>query len=136
MKPTIPRFEPEVVQAEANRRFRGNTDKVATTSFSGLKHLGVQLSSRYSKARELELMAEVLGDLEPAQRACIARFYCDSKASAFFEVHFKPRWFGDAQAIGERICLSLLQRNDGYNGVHVQLPDGREIAFGGDWAEP
>jgi hypothetical protein len=61
----IPRHEPELIQAEADRLYRGDTDKVATTSLQGITVDGVWINSRYRKAEELETMRDMILALGP-----------------------------------------------------------------------
>ena len=52
----IPKREPELVEAEARRRWQGDPEKVATTTLNSLVVRGVKLSSRYGKAHEYVVM--------------------------------------------------------------------------------
>jgi hypothetical protein len=69
---TIPRREPELIEAEARQFYRGDTEKVATTSLQSVTARGVEITSRYNKAEEFELMAKMVNAL-PASRRYAAR---------------------------------------------------------------
>ena len=56
LKP-IPLRDPEIVEAEARTYWRGNAEKVPTTSLTLLTVCGVELTSRYNKADEYECSA-------------------------------------------------------------------------------
>lgn len=79
---TVPTFEPEVVEVAA-RRWRGDTDKVATTSLQVLTHCGVEMRSRYQKADELELMAQAVDCLSDHVAWWVLAMDCDSKHRSF-----------------------------------------------------
>src|SRR3979411_1772264 len=79
----IPRFEPEVIEAAAQKRHWGDAEKVATTSIRTLVVFGVDIISRYHKAAEYELMQAVVCTLHPTLRKQIISIFCDSKANCF-----------------------------------------------------
>jgi hypothetical protein len=58
--PIVVYREPELVQREADRKFRGDTEKVATAGFNDINVRGVIVSSRYGKAYELETMVKLV----------------------------------------------------------------------------
>jgi hypothetical protein len=45
--PLVPRHEPEVIEAMAAKHYRGDNEKVATTSIDHLIVRGVNITSRY-----------------------------------------------------------------------------------------
>jgi hypothetical protein len=79
----IPRFEPEVIEAGAQKHYFGDSEKVATTSIRTLVVFGVDIVSRYNKAEEYELMQAMICALRPAMREQIKSIFCDSKSSCF-----------------------------------------------------
>src|SRR3954463_7017659 len=117
MKRPIPVREPEVIAADA-KRYRGDDEKVATTSIQRAVLDGIEITSRYQKAHELETMIRMLENVRPEWRRQIASMWCDSKAGACYEVHLR-RWDENlAQAIGR----SLEQASGGHNGIYVRAP--------------
>src|SRR5690349_7789676 len=123
MKRPIPVHAPEVIEAEARRRHDGD-EKVATTSIQLAVLDGVEITSRYQKAHELETMIRMLENVRPEWRRQIASMWCDSKAGACHEVHLR-RWDESlAQAIGRR----LEQASGGHNGIYVRAPGPRSRA--------
>jgi hypothetical protein len=87
----IPRFEPEVVEAEARRRWHGDDEKVATTAVKVLVVRGVEITSRYQKADELELMGRIIDAMPPCVSARIESVWCDSKACHCYSITLKAR---------------------------------------------
>ncbi len=56
----IPQHEPEIIAAAARKHWCGDDEKVATTSIEVLIVHDVQITSRYQKAHELELMRDMI----------------------------------------------------------------------------
>ena len=128
---TIPRHEPEVVEAEA-RRFV-DADKAATTSLESIVVHGVKLVSRYRKAHELELMRGFVLDL-PARCAGRWRPYFATRAR---RPTFSPSWCAIGgrrpEIVGRALAASALARNGGHNGITVCARDRKNLdsIFGG-----
>ncbi len=118
-QPVIPRFEPEIVQAIANRDWRGDTEKVATTSLESLTVNGIVLTSRYGKASEYESMAAMASILPGYLAARVATIFFDSKSGhATVSV---PAWDRDvARAIGELMQHARLAKDGHHGGIWVQ----------------
>ena len=72
----IPRRDPEIVKAEAEQRYCGNDEKVATTTIDHLTVHGVDITSRYNKALEFEVMAKLVEVLPAFVRDRIASIWC------------------------------------------------------------
>jgi hypothetical protein len=102
--PIIPRFEPEVVDREAWKHWRGDHEKVRTTSLKSLKVRGVELTSRYGKAEEFETMAAVLSLMPYYVVEGIKSVFCNSKT---------------AQRLGEAFARACLATVGGYNFISV-----------------
>jgi len=77
-EPVVPRFEPEVVASAARKKWRGDDEKVATTSVSNLVVDGVVISSRYGKAHEFDCMAGMVRSTDEALRSLVESLWCDS----------------------------------------------------------
>jgi hypothetical protein len=146
--PPVPEFEPEVVMATADRLWKGDPEKVATTSVTGMVHRGVALNSRYGKAHEYRAMMRILDALTEEDVRAIASVFCDSKAEACYVLRADV---ADArlQPLAEAFSNAGLSIGLGNNGITVfgRQPDGsfREGLFGGsgcasghadpDWGE-
>lgn len=140
---TIPRFEPEVVEAEARRRWRGDDEKVATTAVKELAVRGVRITSRYQKAYELELMGRIIDAMPPCVSAQIESVWCDSKACHCYSITLKPS-AGHARveetaAVAAALFSNLaLELHGGHNGIVVLGPGGEYPALADadpDWRD-
>jgi hypothetical protein len=142
VRPTIPMFEPAVIAAAAKKHWRGDDEKVATTSIRDLVIHGVEISSRYSNADELEVMAQIIERTEPAMRQRIKGVYSNSKVRWTLDVdlhHWKP---GPAAAVGNFVAeemrrlvgcglITVSSYRTGYaHAVEIQIsPDGETITW-------
>jgi hypothetical protein len=117
----IPRHEPEIIAAAARKRWRGDDEKVPTTSLEALTVHGVKIESRYRKAREFELMRDMVLALTTLERESVQSIFCDSKASYVFDVSVRPGACDALLAgiIGRRLEAVALARNGGHNGIRV-----------------
>jgi hypothetical protein len=131
----VPLREPEIILAEAKLRYRGDTDKVATTTLPGLMVCGVDIISRYGKADELEAMRAMVLALPAQLRAEVAEVWCDSKASHCYTVTVR-RW-SVAKAVAQRMDAAAAIVRGGHNGIEVRLPAGSDlhISVDPDWRE-
>jgi hypothetical protein len=138
----IPRFEPEVIEATAKKHYRGDDEKVATTSIRTLVVFGVSIVSRYDKADEYDLMQAMICALRPALREQIKSIFCDSKADCF-SVILRNWRVGIAHAIGYEIEATVIARCGGHNGIFVGADRGctffgdpdRQIEVGANWQD-
>jgi len=119
----IPRREPEVVKAEA-RRYFGDDEKVPTTSLTELVVEGVNLSSRYGKARELELMARVVKALPVEYVGLIRSIWCDSKACACYAVSLNGCTSEQSVMLAEQLDHWFCEFSSGHNGISIDGPAG------------
>ena len=117
--PSIPIFEPEVIEAAA-RRCGGDLDKVSTTSLRGMTIDGVRLTSRYGKALEYETMAAMVAALTPPQARETVSIYCDSKQGSDFTVEIREWHEATAQALGARLAQVCEDRCGGFSSITVQ----------------
>jgi hypothetical protein len=126
----IPHREPEVIQAEADRRWHGDPDKVPTTSLrSPLLVDGITIISRYNNAHEFELMIEMVWSLSPLCRALLKSIFRDSKCGTL-TVELR-NWNEDvARIIGERLDYVLVDIDGGHSGLWMTSPS--KEGFGGD----
>lgn len=137
MTPTVPEFEPEVVQAAADRLFMGDPEKIPTTSIGGLVHRGVSLTSRYGKADDYRAMMRIVDALREEDARAVSAVFCDSKAGSCYALRADvddDRLGPLARAFSEA-GLSVGLGNNGVT-VHGREPDGsfREGPFGGTHA--
>ena len=130
----IPRHEPEVVSA-ASRPWGGDAEKVATTALKNAVVGGVDLSSRYGKAAELELMAKVVMGLRPAERNMLEAIFCDSKATSSFSVTMAPAPEADVRLVAERVQSLLFDLSGGHNGIDV-VSGAYSMFLDAEWVWP
>lgn len=126
-KRQIPRHEPEVIEAEARKTWRGDTEKVATTSLKSLDVHGVTLSSRYEKAHELEAMAKMVDGVDPAHRLSIKSIWCDSKVGFCYSVTLADCSELIGRAIAHQLDMTCRERNEGHNGISIEWNRGIDI---------
>ena len=115
----IPRRDPEIVKAEAEQRYCGNDEKVATTTIDHLTVHGVDITSRYNKALEFEVMAKLVEVLPAFVRDRIATIWCDSKACCCYSITLR-RWHADeAAVVGKYLNAALIVLDSGHNGFDI-----------------
>lgn len=135
---SVPRHEPEVVEAEAKKRYGGDQEKVATTSIANLCVNGISLQSRYGKAHEFDKMAVMAKALPPELARRVESIFCDSKAQSCYCVSI-PVWDAD---LARTIGLLLEEASLGHNGITLYqgsglfgLPDGESVTIEPEWFE-
>lgn len=131
VKPMIPEFEPEVVEAAA-KRYSGDKEKVPTTSIDGLVVSGVMLSSRYDKADEYKEMKRMVEAVPTALRQKIQQIWCDSKANACYSVTLDACSKTEAVSIGN----FLQSGSRGHNGIWIDGQKGSGLVLDPYWNEP
>jgi hypothetical protein len=124
MTTVIPRHEPEIVAAGAARHY-GDDEKVPTTSLEILTVRGVNITSRYQKADELELMRAVILALPSPFCGMVKSIWCDSKACCCYSVVLRE-WLSSrafssaAEIIGSCLETTLKSmRPFGHNGIDI-----------------
>jgi hypothetical protein len=125
MTTVIPRHEPEIIEAVATRQHYGDDEKVATTSLDHLIVRGVNITSRYQKADELDLMRALVLALPSPFCGMVESIWCDSKACCCYSVVLREwlsaRAFSSAaEIIGS--CLETTLRSMrpfGHNGIDI-----------------
>jgi DNA-binding FadR family transcriptional regulator len=126
----IPTHEPEIVAAEAKRLWRGDSEKVPTTSLRTVAFRGVQIDSRYRKAHEFETMIAAASRFDAEEISMIDAIWCDSKACAYYHIILKK---GVPKEWANVICTSfaayILQVDGGYNGIDVEDINLNVIAY-------
>ena len=116
----VPCFEPEVIRSEANKHWRGDHEKVATTPLSEIIVDGVIVTSRYDKAHELETMAHMIEAVGRDWSRLIESIWCDSKCTNCYEVVMKA----PINDLGARVLGELLtQASGGHNGILIKHGD-------------
>jgi hypothetical protein len=133
----IPQHEPEIIAATARKRWRGDDEKVATTSIDLLIVHGVEITSRYKKAHEFELMRSMILAL-PLQQGAVQSIFCDSKAGRCFSVVLRRHHWnaGLARAIGDHLERAAMAYGGGHNGITVSADIGdqhRSVDFCPNW---
>ena len=107
-------------------------EKVPTTAVRAPLYKGVLLSSRYSKAFELEKMADMIDAIDPELVQKIDSIFCDSKATHCFEIKLKSCEQMDVWTIGYQIELGSMP---GHNGIHISEPSGLTLDLDPFWAD-
>jgi hypothetical protein len=119
-KPAIPHREPEVIEAEARRHWRGNHDKVSTTTLNDLFIGKTRIWSRYQKAHEMELMRDAFLAIEASDREHVVEIYCDSKMSNSYTIVLRI----DAKMFVHNFMEQIRRRTLGDFYYQVELLDG------------
>jgi hypothetical protein len=132
---TVPRFEPEVVEAHARKHWHGDTEKVPDTPLKNPVVDGVTLISRYSKAHELEKMAEMLQGVSPDLRRFIESIFCDSKATNYYVVEARLTSKAEAEKMLQQLEVVCMQKHHGHNGITVKGMNDIEVNADADWDE-
>jgi len=131
MSKIVVRREPELVQREAKRLYRGDDEKVATAGFNDLNVRGVIVSSRYQKARELETMIQMVERLGADHVGYVERIWCDSQVGCSYNVVLRHKNLPDplVRNIFETVRQACFDIDGGYSWLSVYEPGG---LFGGD----
>jgi hypothetical protein len=125
----VPRHAPEVIEAGACGTGYDRLDKVATTSVDALMVHGIELSSRYGKADELEKMATiVLTGLSLLQCRRIKSIWYNSAYSDSYIIKIKSDDADLAEQIGLAFQAGAIWLRGGHNGISVEGPDGKTLA--------
>jgi hypothetical protein len=134
---TIPRREPELIEAEARQLYRGDTEKVATTSLQSVTARGIEITSRYNKVDEFELMVKMVNALPASLCKKIKSIWCDSKACQCFTVVLRAWNDNLAREVGVKLQAALLNMRSGHNGIAVEAGtlDGPTIWIDPEWGE-
>jgi hypothetical protein len=123
----VPRRAPELVRTEADRLYRGDTDKVATTGLPGLVVGPTMVSSRYGSADELEDARAMLLELPARLRSSVVEMFVNSKGGTFTVT---IRDWTIARLIGQGISDAADVVRGGCNGVVVVSSDtGHRLSF-------
>jgi hypothetical protein len=125
----IPQHEPEIIAAIAAKHWRGDDEKVPTTSLEALTVHGVKIESRYRKAREFELMRAMVLTLTTLEREAVQSIFCDSKAGSCFSVILRRDLWNTrlARFIGDHFEKAAFAYNGGHNGITVSAYDGDSL---------
>ena len=132
-EPVVPRFEPEVVASAARKTWRGDDEKVATTSVSSLIVDGVAITSRYDKAHEFDCMAAMVRSIDKTMRSLVEGLWCDSKANACFIANLKSCSTSQARRIAEQLEEGCIRHQGGHNGIVVEGVNGGSLVVDPYW---
>jgi hypothetical protein len=132
-RPIVPRFEPEQIAAEAKARWHGDDEKVATTSLRRMVFEGIDLSSRYDKAGEYEVMLDMVEGLPFSLRKKVESIFCDSKAGLCFSVNLRQCSLADAKAISKNLDRACMRSAKWHNGIYISGKAGGNIEIGADF---
>jgi hypothetical protein len=140
----IPRREPELIAREARRLYGGCADKVATTSIRGMVVRGVELTSGYDQADELEAMRAMVLALGGAAFV-VKSIFCDSRFTHSYTVLIRS-WAWEvnlAGHVGRTLEAAAFRERGGHNGITVAADDGssfgsseRRLDLVADWIAP
>ena len=134
-KHPVPRREPEVVKAEADRLYRGDDEKVATTSIRNLNIRGVSISSRYDKADELNLLSAVVEAMPEQAVVLIDSLWCDSKAQAYYNGTLRACSRAEAEAVAAALEHHICELSSGHNGISLDGAAGGSLHIDCNWQE-
>ncbi|WP_292054923.1 MULTISPECIES: hypothetical protein [unclassified Brevundimonas] len=129
----IPKREPEVVKAEADRFHSGDDEKVPTTTVGDVSVDGVSISSRYDKAHELKIMVSVVEALPLKYRTLINSVFCDSKAQACYSVELNPCSRVQAEKLAAKFEELIMSHSSGHNGVYFNGAAGTSLVLDPNW---
>ncbi|XHC10655.1 hypothetical protein ABWH98_24515 [Labrenzia sp. ac12] len=132
-KSYVPEIERDVVQKIANEKYHGDTEKVPTTTARSLTVKGVAIESRYDKADEYNLLAEIVDGLPTACSKLIDGIFCDSKATKVYCATLKHCSWGMARQIGYLLSEALVDLDGGFNGLHITGQAGGSIDYHPCW---
>jgi hypothetical protein len=93
------------------------------------------ITSRYSKADELEAMRAMVLELPAQLLAEVTEVWCDSKATHCYTVTVR-RW-DVAKAVAQRMDAAAGAARGGHNGIEVRLVDSgdQHLTVDPDWRE-
>ena len=120
----IPQHEPEAVNSMAKRNYRGDDEKVPTTSISSVNFKGVNISSRYGKAHELQVMKDVISKIDPKTLSLIKQVWCDSKATAVYSVDMSDCEQYRVDHVAFLLDKLFCEIDSGHNGIFVSSANG------------
>lgn len=125
--PIVPRLEPEVVQKLKQKHFpKGDPDdKVGNVVTKFVTHGRTKLVSRYSHAREYDVMIAMLHALDPKLQNLVKEMFCDSKANWCYSVELYKWDRIIAWLIGHHMEDATKHANGGHNGIMVYCGDDR-----------
>jgi len=111
----------------------GDDEKVPTTPLTSLEYRGVSISSRYQKAREMEIMVQMvrdLGDHTPSVKG----LFCDSQGCAVYEARLSDEATEeDAESVAIKLDGFVFETYGGHNGIYVSGRDGINAQAGPNW---
>jgi hypothetical protein len=122
----IPRREPELILREAHRLHGGSMARVPTTSLDRIFVRGVELTSRYQRADELEVMRAMVLALGPATSLAVDSIYCDSERIHGYTVLIRDwAWTADVvDHIGKTLEAVVFCERDYHNGIIMKVAGG------------
>lgn len=128
----VPEYPPDFVQAVADRHYFGDREKVSTTWVGMIELHGVEITSRYQKADELQTMVDVLQAAGCADK--ILKMHCDSKAQACYVITAKDA--ADKMDVAHALGHVFLWSDGGYNAIYVHGPgrDDDPVVLDPAWA--
>lgn len=87
-RPAVPVILPALVQANADKNRRGDTEKESTTTIDKLVWRGITMTSRWGKAADYEAMMDLIEAMRTWELAPISSIYCDTD-NLFYDVTLK-----------------------------------------------
>jgi hypothetical protein len=129
-RPTIPRFEPEVIAAGARK---SGVSKGATTGLKRLMIHGVTLMSQMPTAHEYELTATVLDALPSACRSAIESVRCGATTCYIELRRCDPT---TAAEIAQAFKQAFADHDIVINGQDIADLDFTERQIGMPWSRP
>jgi hypothetical protein len=108
-----------------------DNEKIPDGPYSKTVLGGIEVSSRYGKTRELDVMSAALALLPKHLQRRVISVFCDSKAQASYTVAVKdPLW---GPAVGDCLSRAFLYVAGGHNGIWIG--EGGEYVVDPDWRD-
>ncbi|QYC11437.1 hypothetical protein [Brevundimonas nasdae] len=133
--PTLPGIEtfemsPELAAALERQYALDRAEAGPRAPEPSILHRGVEVASRWSIARELETMMQIVDAVPGRVRPRILSIWCDSKAPAYYVVTMRPDLW--TEGLEEAVLTATLAVTKGFNGLDIDT-GARTIALGAEW---
>jgi hypothetical protein len=122
MQISIPKFEPEVIQAAAKKNCE-DFQKVPTTAIDHFFFRGIYLRSLYRKAHEFELMCGIIEEIGETYSKYVKMMLCDSRLGDRYLITLAQCTEDVANQISARFETVCIAKLDGHSGIYFTCPD-------------
>jgi hypothetical protein len=101
------------------------------TPYASLDYRDIRLASRFSVAREFEVMKAVVDAMPDDVRLRLSSIYCDSRANSDYIVEVTLGM--NRRALANHVREAFVEATDGFNGLCVRHGDDA-VSFDPEWA--